>query len=54
MREDGDGFFYNVQFLREPFVGRAQGPHFGGFRGVGRQGRLGRFLSGIEPLGIDI
>ena len=51
---DGDGFFKNVQFLCQPFIGRAQGPHFGGFGRVGEQRLLRRFLPRVEQLGVDI
>jgi len=51
---DGDGFFETVQLLCRLFVGRTQGPHFGGFGRVGKQGLLRRFLLIVEQLGVDI
>ena len=46
--------FLNIEFLRQPFVDRAQGPHLGGFGRVGGQGLWGRFLPLIEQFGVDV
>ena len=54
VREEDDGFFLNVQLLRQAFISGPQGPHLGRFGRVRGQGLLGRFLPGMEPLGIDI
>lgn len=51
---DGDGFFLNLELLRQPFIGRTQGPHFGGFSRVCRQRSLGRPLLLVEQFGPDV